>query len=60
MLSESTFPLSSAFPTPRAPPGLSIQTIWELGGSVNTTAVVGSNVPARCPVSRCSFAVSSF
>src|ERR1700756_275123 len=30
LLSESTFPLSSAFPTPRAPPGLSIQTIWEL------------------------------
>ena len=30
LLSESTFPLSSAFSTPRAPPGLSIQTIWEL------------------------------
>src|SRR5882724_1057333 len=27
LLSESTFPLSSAFSTPRAPPGLSIQTI---------------------------------
>ena len=27
LLSESTFPLSSAFSTPRAPPGVSIQTI---------------------------------
>src|ERR1700746_894870 len=29
LLSESTFPLSLAFPTPRAPPGLSIQTIHQ-------------------------------
>jgi hypothetical protein len=30
LLSESTFPLSSVFSTPRAPPGLSIQTIHPL------------------------------
>src|SRR2546429_9918009 len=30
LLSESTVSLSSAFSTPRAPPGLSIQTILEL------------------------------
>jgi hypothetical protein len=37
-----------------------LPTIWELGGSPNTTALWGAIVPARCRVSRCSFARSSF